>query len=81
MKKLTRKLKRKIKKGVDLAYKIPFLKKPLPRNPFGNKPWANEETYLRLHRVAIKLEDSSVRKFEQELLSVSPDSKWAKFYK
>tara|TARA_B100000579_G_C22824942_1_gene852571 strand:- start:411 stop:1262 length:852 start_codon:yes stop_codon:yes gene_type:complete len=67
MKKLTLKLKRKIKKGAELAYKIPFFKKPLPRNPFGNKPWANEETYLRLHRDVIKLEDSSVRKFEKEL--------------
>jgi len=60
---LIRKTKDILIKGLN---KIPFFEKPLPKNPFGTKPWANKNTYLDLYNKVLELDDSKVLKFEKD---------------
>ena len=62
-------------KILNLIFKIPFLEKPLPKNPFGNKLYANKEMYLNLHKAAIESENIEVSRFEKEY-GYSINKKW-----
>jgi len=69
------KLKSKLKVIIENFYKLSFLEKPLPNNPFGNKILASKDTYSRLHFEAISTNDELVCKFEKKY-GFSLDLKW-----
>ena len=50
-----------------LINKIPFIEKPLPKYPFGKKPWATKKKYLKLFDSAKHLDDTKVIAFENKL--------------
>ena len=66
------KVKRKL---FNLIFKISFLEKPLPKDPFGKKLYGDKETYLYLHQEAIESENIEVSRFEKDY-GYSIDKKW-----
>ena len=63
------------RKLLNLIFKNSFLKKPLPRHPFGRELYSDKETYLCLHKEAIESENIEVSSFEKEY-GYSIDKKW-----
>lgn len=47
-------------------YNLPFIKKPLPRYPFGKSIWAEKQKYMELHRETLKLDDRLICAFEEK---------------
>ncbi len=62
--KLINKLKARAKKYLNHIYKIPFLKKPFPRNPYCKKPLALKKDFLKLHKEAIANTNKLIDKYE-----------------
>jgi len=60
---------------MEYFYSIPFVKKPLPKNPFGIKTRSNQGNYIYLHKEAIKKVNPKVENFE-ERMGFSIDKKW-----
>lgn len=54
---------RKLIKGI---YNLPFIKKPLPRYPFGKSIWAEKQKYVDLHKNALKSDDKLICEFEDK---------------
>ena len=50
---------------IEIIYKLPTLKKPLPNNPFGKSIIASKYKYLNLHKLALRQNDQKVIKFEK----------------
>ena len=59
-------LKKNIKLIYERIYYLPFIEKPLPRNPFGKNIQASKTTYLELHKLALANNDYMVKKFEEK---------------
>ena len=68
-------IKKYLRKHIENLYKLPYLTKPLPDYPFGNKIKANKDKYLQLHKQAINNEDKKVVEFE-EYCGFSIDQNW-----
>lgn len=68
-------LKSVIRNLLRLVYKLPFLEKPLPKYPFGKRPWASKEKYLRLYKKATQIDDKKLILFEKEY-GYSIDNHW-----
>ena len=54
-------------KFYNIIFSLPFLEKPLPKKPFGNKPQKIKNDYLKLHNQAIAKIYKKVDLFEKEL--------------
>ena len=55
-----------LKKLSEGFYNLPFIRKPLPRYPFGKSIRAEKQKYLDLHNKALKLDDSLICAFEEK---------------
>lgn len=55
-----------IKRLLKVVYKLPFIKRPFPRYPFGKKKWAKKESYVNLYKEAICFNDYKVKAFEKD---------------
>ena len=64
-----------LKKSIESLYKLPFFKKPLPKNPFGRSIQADKEKYLRIYNKTINNDDKDVVAFEKEC-GFSIDKVW-----
>ena len=73
--KFSRKIKDFLKLIIRPIYEIPFIKKPLPKNPFGKKIIGTKEIYLKLHRKAILNLNNGVIDFEKSS-GFKVDEKW-----
>ena len=49
----------------QILFKLPFLEKPFPKNPFGNKPLASQNVYLKLFRKKIKSKNKFLENIEK----------------
>ena len=52
---------------IEIIFSLPFLEKPFPKNPFGEKPQSNRSIYLNLHKKTIRKKNIKVDQLEKEL--------------
>ena len=59
----------------EIFFSIPFISKPLPKNPLLKQPIGSREIYLELHQKAIINKNFKVKKFE-DLMGYRIDEEW-----
>lgn len=55
-----------IKKIFFFFFKLPFIERPLPKQPFCKRPLSNKEKYLELHNECIKNENFLIKELEKK---------------
>tara|TARA_B100001989_G_C24551861_1_gene475886 strand:+ start:28410 stop:29297 length:888 start_codon:yes stop_codon:yes gene_type:complete len=66
LKKVLNLLNKLKKDAYEIIFLLPFLQKPFPNNPFGEKAQSSRNNFLELHKIAINKKNKKVELFERE---------------